>query len=87
MGEPMIIGDELWALVEPILMPPKHRREKHSGRLPVSNRAALTGILFVLKMGLRWRDLPVDMGCDSGATCWRRPRDWPAASIWGRLHG
>ncbi|ONS03849.1 hypothetical protein A8E21_33160, partial [Burkholderia cenocepacia] len=35
--------------------PPKPRREKNPGRLPVSNRAALTGILFVLKTGLRWR--------------------------------
>ncbi|VWC73659.1 transposase [Burkholderia contaminans] len=48
MGKP-IINDELWALIEPLLPPSKLRREKNPGRLPVSNRAALTGILFVLK--------------------------------------
>ncbi|ONZ58312.1 IS5 family transposase, partial [Burkholderia cenocepacia] len=45
----------MWTLIEPLLPPPKPRREKNPGRLPVSNRAALTGILFVLKTGLRWR--------------------------------
>lgn len=81
MAKP-IIDDELWTLIEPLLPPPKPRREKNPGRLPVSNRAALTGILFVLKTGLRWRDLPAEMGCGSGVTCWRRLRDWqPACGI------
>jgi transposase len=51
MAKP-IIDDELWTLIEPLLPPPKPRREKNPGRLPVSNRAALTGILFVLKTTL-----------------------------------
>lgn len=85
MAKP-IIDDELWTLIEPLLPPPKPRREKNPGRLPVSNRAALTGILFVLKTGLRWRDLPAEMGCGSGVTCWRRLRDWQAAGVWDRLH-
>lgn len=41
MGKP-IIDDELWRLIEPLLPPVKPRREKNLGRLPVSNRAALT---------------------------------------------
>ncbi|KUY79772.1 transposase [Burkholderia sp. RF4-BP95] len=85
MGKP-IIDDELWTLIEPLMPPSKPRREKNPGRLPVSNRAALTGILFVLKTGLRWRDLPAEMGCGSGVTCWRRLRDWQAAGVWDRLH-
>ncbi|WP_183708532.1 IS5 family transposase [Paraburkholderia tropica] len=85
MGKPIIDG-ELWTLIEPLLPPSKPRREKNPGRLPVSNRAALTGILFVLKTGLRWRDLPAEMGCGSGVTCWRRLRDWQAAGVWDRLH-
>ncbi len=35
-------------------------------------RAALTGILFVLEVGLPWEMLPQEMGC--GTTCWRRFR-------------
>jgi len=52
MGKP-IIDDELWTLIEPLLPPSKSRREKNAGRLPVLNRAGPTGILFVLKTGLR----------------------------------
>lgn len=85
MGKP-IIDDELWTLIEPLLPPSKPRRKKNPGRLPVSNRAALTGILFVLKTSLRWRDLPAEMGCGSGVTCWRRLRDWQVAGVWARLH-
>lgn len=68
MGKP-IIDDKLWTLIEPLLPQPKPRRTKYPGRMPVSDRAALTGILFVLKTGLRWRDLPAEMDCSSGVTC------------------
>lgn len=85
MGKP-IIDDELWTLIEPLLPPAKPRREKHPGRLPVSNHAVLTGILFVHKTELRWRDLPAEMGCGSGVTCWRQLRDWQAAGVWDRMH-
>lgn len=51
MGKP-IIDDELWKLFGPLLPPPKSRRKKNPGRLPVSNRAALTGIRGAfLKLG------------------------------------
>jgi transposase len=85
MGKP-IIDDELWALIEPLLPPAKPRRFKYPGRKPVPDRAALTGILFVLKTGIRWRDLPAEMGCGSGVSCWRRLRDWQQAGVWDRLH-
>lgn len=85
MGKP-IIDDELWALIEPLLPPEKPRRFKYPGRKPVPDRAALTGILFVLKTGIRWRDLPAEMGCGSGVSCWRRLRDWQQAGVWDRLH-
>jgi len=50
-----IIDDELWALIEPLLPPPKPRRFNYPGRKPVPDRAALAGILL-LKTGIRWRD-------------------------------
>jgi transposase len=81
-----IIDDELWERIEPLLPEPKPRREKYPGRKPVPDRAALSGILFVLRTGLRWRDLPAEMGCGSGVTCWRRLRDWQEAGVWDRLH-
>ena len=81
-----IIDDELWTLIEPLLPPSKPRRKKYPGRLPVSDRAALNGILFVFKTGLRWNHLPTSLGFGSGATCWRRLRDWTEAGVWDRLH-
>jgi transposase len=83
MAKPLI-SDELWALVAPLL-PPEPPKPK-GGRPRVSDRAALTGIVFVLKSGIPWELLPPEMGCGSGMTCWRRLRDWQDAGVWDRLH-
>src|SRR6476469_520670 len=81
MAKPLL-PDDLWAEVEPVLPPPKPRRFRFPGRKPVDDRKALTGILFVLKTGIPWEDLPQEMGCGSGMTCWRRLRDWQEAGVW-----
>jgi transposase len=80
-----LITDERWALVEPIL-PRERKPSKRGGRPRVSNRAVLTGILFVLRTGTPWQLLPVEMGCGSGSTCWRRFQQWPHRGVWRRLH-
>jgi transposase len=85
MAKPLL-DDDLWQLIEPLLPEPKARRFRFPGRKPVDNRKALTGILFVLKTGIGWEDLPKEMGCGSGMTCWRRLRDWQEAGVWQRLH-
>src|ERR671927_1413208 len=79
-----LVSDALWSLFAPLL-PPRAPRPK-GGRRPLDNRAALTGIVFVLKSGIPWEMLPQEMGCGSGMTCWRRLRDWQAAGVWQRLH-
>ena len=73
-------------LIQPVLLPPKPRRERYPGRKPLSDRLVLTGVLFVLKSGIPWEMLPQEMGCGSGMTCWRRLRDWQEAGVWQRLH-
>lgn len=83
MAKPLV-PDELWTVIEPLL-PPEPPKPK-GGRPRVANRAALTGIVFVLKTGIQWELLPQEMGCGSGMTCWRRLRDWQQAGIWDRLH-
>ncbi|HXY10256.1 MAG TPA: IS5 family transposase [Terriglobales bacterium] len=85
MAKPLL-PDELWERIEPLLPPPKPRRFRFPGRKPLDNRKALTGILFVLKTGIPWEYLPLEMGCGSGMTCWRRLRDWQAAGVWQQLH-
>src|SRR5215208_5778512 len=79
-----LVSDALWSFFSPLL-PPRPPRPK-GGRPPIEDRAALTGILFVLKSGIPWEMLPQEMGCGSGMTCWRRLRDWQQAGIWDRLH-
>lgn len=83
MANPLV-SDELWELIEPLL-PPEPPKPK-GGRPRVPDRAALTGILFVLKTGIGWENLPQEMGCGSGMTCWRRLRDWQEAGVWDRIH-
>ncbi len=85
MAKPLV-DDELWAVIEPLLPAPKPRRYRYPGRKRIDNRRALTGIVFVLKTGIGWEDLPQEMGCGSGMTCWRRLQEWQAAGVWQRLH-
>ena len=49
MAKPLV-SDELWDVVAPLLPPP--RPKPKGGRPPISDRAALSGILFVLKSGI-----------------------------------
>lgn len=85
MAKPLL-PEELWQEIEPLLPAPKPRRYRYPGRQPISNRQALTGILFVLKSGIPWELLPQEMGCGCGMTCWRRLRDWQEAGVWQRIH-
>ncbi len=78
MAKPLL-SDELWQVIEPLL--PAETLKPKGGQPPVSNRAALTGMLSVLKRGILWEMLPQEMGCGSGLICWRRLRDWQAAGV------
>jgi transposase len=84
MAKPLV-DDALRERIEPLL-PVVERRYRYPGRKRIPDRRALTGILFVLKTGIAWEDLPAEMGCGSGMTCWRRLRDWNDAGVWTRLH-
>lgn len=83
MAKPLL-SDELWAVIEPIL--PRWTPSPKGGQPRLDDRKALTGILFVLKTGIPWEDLPSEMGCGCGMTCWRRLRDWQADGTWDKIH-
>jgi transposase len=80
-----IVSDELWEIVEP-LIPKVERRYRYPGRKRIPDRKALTGILYVLKSGIPWEELPQEMDCGSGVTCWRRLKEWQDRGVWQRLH-
>ena len=77
------VPDDLWAAFEPLL---PARPVSQRGRPRIPDRAALAGILFVLKTGMAWHDLPRALGCGCGMTCWRRLREWQQTGIWASLH-
>ena len=59
-----LVSDELWEIIEPLL--PKEPPKPKGGRPRIDDRAALTGIVFVLKSGIPWEMLPKEMGCAVG---------------------
>jgi transposase len=78
------VSDDLWEAIQPLL--PPEPRQDHGGPARVSHRAALGGILYILRHGLRWGELPLELGFGSGSTCWRRLRQWQALGIWAAVH-
>src|SRR5262245_21059292 len=84
--EKPLVSDALWERIEPLLPPPKRRRFRHPGRKPIDRRKVLCGIIFVLKTGIPWEELPQEMGCGSGMTCWNYLQAWQRAGVWQRLH-
>lgn len=82
----LLVTDELWERVDPLLPPPPRRRFRFPGRKPIDNRKILTGILFVLKTGIAWDDLPAELGFGCGKTCRHSLRLWHQAGVWQRLH-
>lgn len=74
-----LLTDEQWELIEPLLPPPRRRRDNR-GRPWASNRACFEGILWILQTGAAWRFLPDEF--PSPATCWRRLKQWEDEDVW-----
>lgn len=63
-----LVPDELWERIVPLLPKRPARRKRHPGRLPVPDRVALAGIIYVLRKGVAWRDVPSEVvGCSGGS--------------------
>lgn len=72
------LTDRQWAKIAPLLPEPKP--SPRGGRTPIANRRVFEGILWVLRSGARWKDLPKRF--PSPSTCWRRLRKWEEEGIW-----
>jgi transposase len=83
MGD-QLVSKEFWEIIKPLH--PAEPAKTVGGRPRVPNRAALSGIVYVLRSGIPWSMLLKEMGFVSGVTCWRRLRDWQRAGVWRRLH-
>jgi putative transposase len=65
-----VFGDELWAVIAPVLPPRAGRR----GRPWNDHRRALEGIAWRFRTGTPWRDVPADFG--PWQSPWDRHRRW-----------
>lgn len=77
-GYKPMLTEEQWNKLEPLL--PEFPRSKKGGPKPVNSRDCFEGILWVLRSGARWKDLPKTY--PSSSTCWRRLRDWEECDVW-----
>jgi transposase len=76
-----LLTDAQWEKIRPLLPRPRSRRR--GGRPRASDRKVLEGILWMLRSGARWQDLPEEF--PSPATCWRRLRDWEEQGVWLKI--
>lgn len=53
------------------------------GRPRADDRRTLDAILFVLRTGCRWCDLPQELG--SASTAWRRLKAWEESGVWEHI--
>ena len=77
-----LVSDELWDEIEPLF--PKHEQSSKGGRPPVDNRSVFTCIVFMLKTGIGYRDLPTEMGA-SEKTVRRRLKAWSEQGLWDAI--
>lgn len=78
----MDLKDEQWAVVEPLLPKPP-RRSDGKGRPRVDDRAILNGILWVLRTGAPWHDMPDRY--PAYQTCHRRFQEWVEKGVFEKV--
>ena len=71
--------DEHWERLAPLLPP----QRPNTGRPSRDHRVVLSGILWVLRTGAPWRDLPDCFG--PWSTAYSRFRRWTHAGLWQRI--
>lgn len=67
--------------MDPVLADPP-RRTHNPGRKRYPPRACLEGVLYLLYTGMRYVDLPRELGFPSGETCRRRMQEWIERGVW-----
>lgn len=77
----MEIRDEQWAFIEPILN--KSRIIAHTGRPTQDLRRVFEGVVWILRTGARWKDLPKEF--PSYQTCHRWFSKWVASGALNRI--
>jgi transposase len=74
------LTDAAWVRIEPLL---PDENEKRRGRQWRDHRQVINGILWKIRTGAPWRDLPERYG--PWKTCHERLRRWTADGTWDRI--
>jgi len=82
----LLIPDALWEEIAPLLPPVTRRRFRFPGRKPLERRKVISGIIFVLKTGIAWDDMPAELGLGCGRTCRDYLKKLQDLGVWQRLH-
>ena len=80
MSRSAVLTDAQWARIEP-LMPSS---EGQRGRPFRDHRQVIEGIVYRLRTGLAWRDLPESFG--PWQTIWKRHKRFSADGTWDKIH-
>ena len=72
------LSDEQWAILKP-LFPEPRKRPDGRGRPRRDTREVLNGILWVLRSGARWHDMPDRF--PAYQTCHRRFQEWTRSGL------
>lgn len=75
------LTDTQWEQIKDLL--PGKRGDP--GRTAADNRLFVNAVLFVLKTGIPWEDLPARYGRHNSV--WRRYDRWCAGGVWERVAG
>lgn len=73
------LTNKQWEQLEPVLPPQK----PHTGRPALDHRTVMNGILWVLRTGAPWRDLPERYG--KWTTIYSRFQRWRKQGVWDRI--
>jgi len=74
-----VVSDEVWERLEPLLP----GRAGTSGATARNNRLFLEAVLWRVRTGAPWRDLPAEFG--NWNSTFRRFRRWAKAGVFGSL--
>jgi len=74
------LTNKQWAKLEPLISKQKFTK---GGRPRADDRKTLNGILWVLKTGAQWNEMPSKYGVSM--TCWRRLKQWEEDGTWERI--
>ena len=71
------LTDEQWSVIEDLF--PWEPPTRVGGRPRIPPKPCLEGIIWVLRSGARWKDLPESF--PSYPTCWRRLQTWSKSGV------